>query len=121
MIILSTIAQFKIPGQGGTQVELPVPTGIPQQLQGGLQDSGKAILQTGLNLFFIAAVLLAVVFILIGGIQWITSSGDPGKISSAKKKILYSIIGFVVVAGAFLIFNLLTGLLGKSLNDALTP
>jgi len=115
------LAQFKIPGQGGTQVEVPIPTGIPTQLQGGLQDSGKAILQTGLSLLFYGAAILAIVFILISGIQWITSSGDPGKISSAKKKLLYSIIGLIAVAGAFLIFNLVISILGKNINEVLMP
>ena len=110
------IAQFQIPG--GT---LNAPTGIPSELQGGLEQSGKNILQTGLQLLFIGATILAVIFILISGIQWITSSGDPGKISSAKKKLFYSIVGLVVVAGAFLIFNLFTSILGKNLNEALTP
>src|SRR3989344_5862222 len=115
------LAQFKIPGQGGTQVEVPIPTGIPTQLQGGLQDSGKAILQTGLSLLFYGAAILAIVFILISGIQWITSSGDPGKISSAKKKLLYSIIGLIVVAEAFLIFNVVGGVLNKDLSTLLSP
>ena len=115
------LAQFKIPGQGGTQVEVPIPTGIPPELQGGLQDSGKAILQTGLNLLFYGAAILAVIFIITSGIGWITSSGDPAKISAAKKKLLYSIIGLLIVAGAFLVFNVVGSVLNKDLNTLLSP
>ena len=110
------LAQFQIPG--GT---LNAPTGIPPELQGGLAQSGKNILQTGLQLLFLGATLLAVIFILISGIQWITSSGDPDKISSAKKKLFYSIVGLVVVAGAFLIFNIVGSTLNKDLNTLLSP
>ena len=40
--------------------------------------------------------LLAVVFIIVGAIQYITSSGDAGKAAKAKNTILYAVIGLVV-------------------------
>jgi hypothetical protein len=36
--------------------------------------------------------------IIIGGFQYITSSGDSGKVGTAKNTILYAIIGLVIVA-----------------------
>lgn len=39
---------------------------------------------------------LAVLGIVIGGIQYITSGGDPSKAEKAKKTLLYSIIGLVL-------------------------
>lgn len=105
------IAQFKIPGEGGLR-EVPIPTGIPPELQGGLQESGKRILQTGLSLLFILAAVLAAISIIFSGIEWITSSGDPGKVASAKKRLMYSIIGLIVVAAAFLIVRIVITVLG---------
>lgn len=49
--------------------------------------------------------LVAVVFILIGGINYMTSAGDSGKLDKAKKTILYACIGLVVCALAFAIVN----------------
>ena len=42
--------------------------------------------------------IVAVAFVVIGGISYITSAGDPGKIQKAKSTILYAIIGLVIVA-----------------------
>lgn len=39
----------------------------------------------------------AVIIIMIGGIKFITSGGDPNKISSAKNTVLYAMIGLAVI------------------------
>lgn len=39
---------------------------------------------------------LAVLMIVVGGIKFATSAGDPSGVSSAKRTILYSVIGLVV-------------------------
>lgn len=49
--------------------------------------------------------IVAVVVIIIGGVQYMTSSGDAGKVKKAKDTILYGIIGLVVVILAFAIVN----------------
>jgi len=50
-------------------------------------------------LSFIVGVA-AVIMLIIGGLKYITSSGDPNSISSAKNTILYAIIGLIVAAFA---------------------
>jgi len=51
---------------------------------------------TIINWVLIAVGILCVVFIIIGGIRYITSSGDPEKVKSAKNTILYALIGLVI-------------------------
>lgn len=51
-----------------------------------------------INIFSLVVGIVAVIMIIIGGLKYITSSGDSGNISSAKSTILYAIIGLVVVA-----------------------
>ncbi len=41
--------------------------------------------------------VIAVVMIIYAGFVYVTSSGDDGKIKSAKNIILYSIVGLVVI------------------------
>ena len=55
----------------------------------------------------IIAVLgvVAVVIIIIGGIQYMTSSGDAPKVKKAKDTILYGVIGLIICALAFAIVN----------------
>jgi hypothetical protein len=50
---------------------------------------------------FTAAV--AVLFLIIGGLQYITSSGNKDRAEGAKKTILYAVIGLIVVALSFVI------------------
>ena len=49
--------------------------------------------------------VLAVIMIILGGVQYTTSSGDAGKVKKAKDTIMYGIIGLVVALLAFAIVN----------------
>ena len=109
MIILSTLTQIQLPD--GT---LPALSGVPPELQGGLQDTGKNLLQLGLSWLFIIAAVLALIFTIFSGIQWITSGGDPGKVTAAKNRLMYSIIGLIIVAVAFLTLRVIISTLGVS-------
>lgn len=61
------------------------------------------------------AALVAVVFIIIGGINYMTSAGDAGKIAKAKLTIMYAVIGLIVCALAFVIVNFaINAINGKS-------
>ena len=46
--------------------------------------------------------LVAVVFIIIGGINYITSGGDAAKVKKARETILYAVIGLIICALACL-------------------
>ena len=48
---------------------------------------------------------VAVVMIVMGGVQYTTSSGDAAKVTKAKNTILYGIVGLVVALLAFAIVN----------------
>ncbi|MBR3052308.1 hypothetical protein IKG60_01655 [Candidatus Saccharibacteria bacterium] len=49
--------------------------------------------------------LVCVVVMIIGGVNYMTSSGDAGKVKKAKDTILYGLIGLVVCVLAFAIVN----------------
>ncbi len=64
------------------------------------QTAGKnvsSLLHTAINLFSFVVGILSVLMIMIGGLKYITSSGDSNNINSAKNTILYAIVGLVVV------------------------
>ena len=58
-----------------------------------------------LNVVIGISGLIAVIFIIIGGFNYMTSSGDAAKIKKAKDTILYACIGLVVCVIAFAIVN----------------
>ena len=47
--------------------------------------------------------LACVIIVIIGGIQYMTSSGDAGKVKKAKDTILYGVIGMVICVLAYAI------------------
>ncbi len=55
------------------------------------------------------AGLIAVVVVIIGGVTYMTSNGDPGKVKKGKDTILYGIIGLLICALAFAIVNFVIG------------
>lgn len=62
-------------------------------------------------LFIVGA--LAVIFIIVGGIQYVISSGDPKRIDTAKNTITYAVVGLVVSILAFAIVSFVRGQLIK--------
>jgi cytochrome bd-type quinol oxidase subunit 2 len=64
----------------------------------GSEDKVNGLITLIINLFSIVVGVVAVIMIIIGGLKYITSSGDSNNITSAKNTILYAIIGLVVVA-----------------------
>ena len=78
------------------------------------EQSVSSIVTLVTNGLFIVATILAVVYLLIGGIRWITSRGDKVAVEAARKQIVAAVIGLVVVAAAFLIINVVFSLLGTN-------
>ncbi|MBR2543855.1 hypothetical protein IKF04_00975 [Candidatus Saccharibacteria bacterium] len=59
--------------------------------------------------------LVCVVVMIIGGVNYMISSGDAGKVKKAKDTILYGLIGLVVCVLAYALVNfVIVGLLGNS-------
>jgi hypothetical protein len=70
----------------------------------GTQDSFiSGVVSSAINLISIVVGIISVIMIIIGGLKYIMSMGDPNNINSAKNTILYAIIGLVVVALAQII------------------
>lgn len=49
--------------------------------------------------------LVCVIVIIIGGVNYMTSTGDAGKVKKAKDTILYGLIGLIICVLAFAIVN----------------
>lgn len=69
---------------------------------------GEGLPQTALNIINVIIGVLgivAVVVIIIGGVQYMTSTGDAGKVKKARDTILYGVIGLIICILAFAIVN----------------
>jgi hypothetical protein len=56
---------------------------------------------------------IAVLFLILGGLQYITSSGNKDRAEAAKQTILYAVIGLVVIALSFVIVAFVAQNVGK--------
>jgi len=79
-----------------------------------------------ITILFIVAVLLAIGFLVYGGIKWITSGGDKGKVEAARGTIVAALVGLVLVFLSYFIINLVAqffglGSLGNFVIPTLTP
>lgn len=60
----------------------------------------------------ILATLMAFLYLIIGGISWITSGGDKAGMETARNKITHAIVGLIIVGAAWAIMTLVQNFLG---------
>lgn len=60
----------------------------------------------------VVGAFLLLLYLLWGGLTWITAGGDSSKVSSARDKITQAVIGLIVLAASLAIFMLVQSFLG---------
>ena len=74
----------------------------PDGCQGG---DINTMIRTIINAIIFVVGMVAVVMIILGGVNYATSQGDTNKVKKGKDTILYGIIGLVIAILAFAIVN----------------
>lgn len=97
---------------GGTP--FPIPDSI-RHIFIGAGPFGTNILVFGVYIMMTVAILLALGFLIWGGISWITSEGDKTKLQSARNTVTLAIIGLILTLLAFTIVNVIGFFFGLSL------
>ena len=67
--------------------------------------SAETVLKNVLNIVYGLVGVIAVIVIIIGGINYATSSGDSARVTKGKNLLLYAIVGLAVVFTAFALTN----------------
>lgn len=66
-----------------------------------------------ITLLFVLGIIIAIAFLIYGGIRWVLSGGDKTAVEAARNHIIAAIVGLVIIAAAFFIiqvvFKLVTG------------
>ncbi len=62
-----------------------------------------SVVGSGLNIILPLAGILFVAIFIYAGISYMISTGDPGKVKAAQAMMTNAIIGFVIIAFAFVI------------------
>ncbi|HRY59972.1 MAG TPA: hypothetical protein P5096_01180 [Patescibacteria group bacterium] len=82
-------------------------------VEGFVEEGGLAnFVNTALNVLLGAAGFVAVIYVIMGGFNYVTSAGNPEKVATANKTIAYAIIGVVIIALAFALKSFVMSKLG---------
>ena len=61
------------------------------------------LIYVSLELLFVAAAVISFIFLIAGGIQWITAGGEKDNLEKARKKITGALIGLALVLSVYAI------------------
>src|SRR3989344_2836955 len=88
--LLLVIALLAIPAVVFAQEKI-----VPSNIAG--IDNVLTIIRAVIRFILVVAFILAFIFLLIGGIRWITAGGDEKGVASARNMITAALIGLVIV------------------------
>lgn len=58
-----------------------------------------------ISILFIIAIIVAVLYLIWGGIKWIMSGGDKAALQAAREHVIAAIVGLVVVFLSYFLLN----------------
>ncbi len=91
-----------------TPIAISPPAGSAQNI------SIANIPQFIISILFVAGIVIAIAFLIYGGIKWILSGGDKSAVETARNHIVAAIVGLVIVIAAFFILStVITIITGK--------
>lgn len=88
----------RTPGGGGVQLTNPLKS-----------DSLTEFFSDLLEVVMVFAIPLIVFFIIFAGFQYVMARGNPAKIETANRALLFAVIGGVIILGAWAILEVISG------------
>lgn len=82
--------------------------GIEDPNNTGLVDTSINII----NALLVIVAIVAIVFLIVGGLRYITAQGDEDAVAQAKNTVIYVIIGIIIILLAVVIINFFTAQIG---------
>lgn len=82
---------------------------VKNNAQGFPQMTGEQLLQNGLNIVYYLAGAIAIITIVVGGLNFVTANGDASKITKARGLVIYAAVGLAIILAAFAITNFILG------------
>lgn len=85
--------------------------GVAQPSGIKITDIGKLI-SSAVSVVIIVAGILAFAFLVIGGIEWLTSGGDKAKTEVARNRITAALVGLAIIAASWALMQLVSYFFG---------
>ncbi len=99
---------------GDTTISLTPPAGK------GFFADGPSLISRLLSIVMVIGVILVFAYLVLGGIEYITSGGEKGKTEAARNKITSAVIGLIILASSYAILTIVLKFLGTSADSVLT-
>ena len=71
--------------------------------------------------FVVLAVIIALLYLLYGGIKWITSRGEKDQVEAARNHVIAAIVGLIVVFLAIFILSIVLAAFGIEFKELKIP
>lgn len=78
------------------------------------------LISNAISVAFIVAAIATFVYLVIGGIEWLTSGGDKTNIEKARNRITAALVGLTIVAASYAIYMLVLNFFGIDLSALCT-
>lgn len=83
-------------------------------------EAGKFI-GGAIGVFILFASIAAFIYLITGGLQWISSGGDKAGIETARNRIINAIVGLIIIASVWAFVTLIFPALGLSFPGISLP
>lgn len=100
---MDKLIALKTPGMDPIKV-----TGIPS----GADYTIGSLAGGGIKIAMIAGIIMSLFYLTYGGFYWLQARGDKENLDKARRIILYSIVGLILMSLALVIVNILSTALG---------
>lgn len=102
-------------GSSGVGTITPPAGTVPFATGGNPTTMVAGVVKALISLLIIVAFIIAVIWLIIAGIQFVLGGGDPKAVSAAWSRIYWGLIGLVVVLGSFAIIKIVETVFGVSI------
>ncbi len=126
LLLMSTIFSGALPLPAFGQINSDVSINCSDiKAQGNVDPACTAnvgkLLASVITIAFIVAVLLALLFLVVGGVRWILSGGDKEGTAKARGMITAAIVGLAIVFLSFIVIKILGTIFGFDINNIRLP
>lgn len=111
-IVLSLLSSLLLPSTVLTDTAVAIDSDARSGFKSGIKNSGGTSgddiglsIQNVVNILLFIAGVISVVVIVVAGLRFVLSSGDPGAASKARNTIIYAVVGLTVSIMAYAIVN----------------
>ena len=67
----------------------------------------QAVLKNGLTMLITLAIIICIIIIVYSGFQWASSGGDKNKVTQARARLTWAVIGLIIVLVAIFIVSVI--------------